>query len=84
MIMGLACTMGGWNPQLDELLADDEHGRPITQVRWLSALLGLFTCNLRLLQDVGQEGYSAQQCLASSNCMYMLWPHDWYIVLQAY
>ena len=42
MIMGLACTMGGWNPQLDELLAEDEHGRPLTQVCWVSALLGLF------------------------------------------
>lgn len=29
---GLACTMGGWNPQLDELLAEDEQGRPLTQV----------------------------------------------------
>ena len=46
MIMGLACTMGGWNPQLDELLAADEHGRPLTQVRWLSALFGLFLCAL--------------------------------------
>ena len=44
MIMGLACTMGGWNPQLDELLAEDEHGQPLTQVRRLSALLGLFLC----------------------------------------
>ena len=57
MIMGLACTMGGWNPQLDELLAEDEHGRPLTQVRWLSALLGLFLCALvRLLQNIFQEG----------------------------
>ena len=25
--------MGGWNPQLDELLAEDEHGITLTQVR---------------------------------------------------
>ncbi len=24
--------MGGWNPQLDELLAEDEFGRPASQV----------------------------------------------------
>lgn len=29
---GFSCTMGGWNPQLDELLAEDEDGRPLTQV----------------------------------------------------
>ncbi|CAL8464728.1 g4263 [Coccomyxa elongata] len=32
LIMGFACTMGGWNPQLDELLAEDEFGRPASQV----------------------------------------------------
>ncbi|EIE19012.1 alpha/beta-hydrolase [Coccomyxa subellipsoidea C-169] len=31
LIMGFACTMGGWNPQLDELLAEDDFGRPATQ-----------------------------------------------------
>ncbi|KAK9905015.1 hypothetical protein WJX75_007824 [Coccomyxa subellipsoidea] len=31
LVMGFACTMGGWNPQLDELLAEDAFGRPATQ-----------------------------------------------------
>ena len=84
MIMGLACTMGGWNPQLDELLAEDEHGRPLTQVRWLSALLELSLCRLAgLLQDIFQDGWSTQQCLAFCNCMCISWPCGRRIVLQA-
>lgn len=30
--MGFACTLGGWTPQLDELLAEDRLGRPAARV----------------------------------------------------
>ena len=44
--------MGGWNPQLDELLAEDAHGRPLTQVhpytpRTLLCLVAGFRLHLR-------------------------------------
>ena len=36
--------MGGWNPQLDELLAEDEDGRPLTQVRFMATQDGVLSC----------------------------------------
>ena len=78
MIMGFACTLGGWTPQLDELLAEDAQGRAAARVLLLDNR-GVGRSSIPCRRSAYSTTVMAQDVLAVMVCccvlMSLLWMH---------